>query len=135
MSEIRRSKPKSDNNIKTVALKTLIGSLVGLLAFFGLTALAAFIMWKIDADSSIFKYIMLLVGAVSGMAGGFAAVRPLRKNGIVVGALSALPSYLIIILISILIAKSGIAVIGWVLLIIELLFSAVGGIIAVNKRK
>lgn len=135
MPKKRRSKPQTADGIKTVIIKALIGSLVGLVVFFLLTALAAFILWKTDADGVIFKYIMLLVGAVSGLVGGFTAVRPTRKNGIAVGALSALPCYLIEILVSVLVAKNGIGTIGWILMIIQLVLSAVGGIIAVNKRK
>lgn len=135
MPKKRRSKPQSDNNIKTAAIKALIGSLVGLVTFFILTVIAAFVMWKTDADSSIYKYIMLLTGAVSGLTGGFTAVRPTRKNGVAVGALSALPAYLVIISVSLLVAKSELGIIGWILLAVELLFSAIGGIIAVNKRR
>lgn len=137
MQKKRRTKPKPQvsGDIKTVAIKALIGSLVGLVVFFILTALASFILWKNDADSEIFKYIMLIIGAVSAFIGGFVAVRPTRKNGIAVGALSALPSYLVIILISVLLSKSGVGAVGWVLLAVMILFSAIGGIVAVNKRK
>ncbi len=137
MQKKRRSKPKtqSGGDIKTTAIKALTGSAVSLILFFALTALMSLILWKKDSDTEIFKYVMLAVGAVSGFIGGFAAVRPTRKNGIAVGALSALPPYFIIILVSALIAENGVSLIGWLLLGVMILFSAVGGIIAVNKRK
>ncbi len=137
MQKKRRSKPKAQasSDIKTMAVKALIGSAVALVMFFALTALASFIMWKKDADTEIFKYIMLALGALAGFVGGFVAVRPVRKNGIAVGALSALPPYFVIILVSTLVAKSGVGIIGWILLGIMILFAAVGGIVAVNKRK
>ncbi len=121
--------------MKTTAVKALIGSAVGLAGFFVLTLLGSFILWKKDSDTEIFKYIMLVFGALSGFVCGFVAVRPIRKNGIAVGALSALPPYLIIMLVSVLVAKSGIGLIGWILFGVMLLFSAIGGIVAVNKRK
>lgn len=134
MPEKRRTKPQM-NDLKTVIIKTLTGSLVGLVIFFLLTAAATAVLWKTDADSEIYKYILLSVGAVSAFICGFVAVRPVRKNGIVFGALSVLPVYLITIIVSMLISKSGVGLFGWILLGIQLLLAAVGGIIAVNKRK
>lgn len=129
------TKPQTGSDIKTVAVKALIGSLVGVILFFALTALASFILWKTDSDESIYKFVLLLIGAVASFTGGFVAVRPTRKNGIAVGALSALPVYLIEILASVLVSKSGIGVIGWIMLAVQILVAAIGGIIAVNKRK
>lgn len=103
--------------------------------FFVLTALASLILWKTDADESIYKFISLIIGAVSSFTGGFAGVRPVRKNGIAFGALSVLPVYLAEILAGVLVSKGGIGLIGWIMLAVQLIFSAVGGIIAVNKRK
>lgn len=130
-----RTKPQTGSDIKTVAVKALIGSLVGVILFFALTALASFILWKTDSDESIYKFVLLLIGAVASFTGGFVAVRPTRKNGIAVGALSALPVYLLEILASVLVSKSGIGVIGWIMLAVQILVAAIGGIIAVNKRK
>ncbi len=134
MPEKRRIKPQM-NDIRTVAIKTLTGSLVGLVIFFLLTAVATAVLWKTDADSEMYKYILLVIGAISAFVCGFVAVRPVRKNGIVFGALSVLPTYLITIIVSMLISKSGIGLFGWILLGIQILFAAIGGIIAVNKRK
>lgn len=134
MPEKRRIKPQM-NDIRTVAIKTLTGSLVGLVIFFLLTAVATAVLWKTDADSEMYKYILLVIGAISAFICGFVAVRPVRKNGIVFGALSVLPTYLITIIVSMLISKSGIGLFGLILLGIQILFAAIGGIIAVNKRK
>lgn len=135
MPEKRRKKPQTVSGVKTVIAKTLIGSLLGAVMFFVLTALASLILWKTDADESIYKFISLIIGAVSAFTGGFAGVRPVRKNGIAFGALSVLPVYLAEILAGVLVSKGGIGLIGWIMLAVQLLFSAVGGIIAVNKRK
>ncbi len=130
-----KSKPQVSGDLKQTLIKALIGSVIGLAVFFAFTAIASFIMWKKDSDTESFKYIMLLIGAVSAFLCGFAAVRPIRKNGIAVGALSVLPVYAVVLLVSALIAKSGVSLIGWILLLVMVLFSSVGGIVAVNKRK
>ena len=123
------------NDTKKIIIKILIGSGVGTALFFVLTALSAFILLQNDSDVNSYKYIMLLVGAISGFLSGFVAVRPLRKNGIAFGAVSALPMYLIAIIVSILLSRSGIGLIGWIMLALTMFFSAIGGIVAVNKRK
>lgn len=136
MQKKKRTKASSAvNDTKNIIIKILIGSGVGTVVFFGLTALAAFILLKNDSDTTIYKYIMLLVGAISGFLSGFIAVRPLRKNGIAFGSVSALPVYLIAVLVSVLMARSGIGIIGWILLPVMVVFASIGGIVAVNKRK
>lgn len=136
MQKKKRTKASSAvNDTKNIIIKILIGSGVGTAVFFALTALSAFILLQNDSDTPIYKYIMLLVGAISGFLSGFVAVRPLRKNGLAFGSVSALPVYLIAVLVSVLIARSGIGLIGWILLAVMVVFASVGGIVAVNKRK
>lgn len=136
MQKKKRAKATASvNDTKNIIIKILIGSGVGAVAFFALTALSAVILLKNDSDLPVYKYIMLLTGAVSGFLSGFVAVRPLRKNGIAFGSVSALPVYLIAVIVSVLIARSGIGLIGWILFAVMVLFAAAGGIVAVNKRK
>lgn len=136
MQKKKRTKASATvNDTKNIIIKILIGSGVGSAVFFALAALSAFVLLQNDSDVNIYKYIILLIGAISGFLSGFAGVRPLRKNGIAFGAVSALPVYLIAIIVSIILSRSGISLIGWILLAVIVIFSAVGGIVAVNKRK
>lgn len=136
MHKKRRTKTKvKDSSLKNIAKKTAIGSVASLLSFFALTALAALILWKNDSDTASFKYIVSAIGAVSGFLGGFIAVRPVRKNGIAFGALSALVPCVLILAVSALLTKSPISIAGWIFIAVNILFSAIGGIVAVNKRK
>lgn len=135
MPEKRRTKPQTGRSIRAEAVRVLVGSLTGIAVYFALTAVASLILWKADTDEGLYKFIILLIGAAAAFAGGFVAVRPVRKNGIIVGALSVLPVYAVELVVSLLVSKSGIGVIGWILLALQLAAAAVGGIIAVNKRK
>lgn len=131
-----KSKPKPQNSsVKNMILKTLIGSAVSMVVFVVLALIAAFILWKNDADVPSFKYIISVLGAVAGLVGGFVAVRPVRKNGIAFGALSALLPCAVIITAAVLIAKTSLSLAGWIFVAVYIVFSAVGGIIAVNKRR
>lgn len=136
MRKKRKTKSKVQNTTaKNIVIKTAIGSGVSLVVFFLLALLAGFVLWKNDADINYFKYVIFALSAVSGFIGGFVAVRPVRKNGIAFGALSSVVPCAIIILVSVLIAKSSVSVTGWIFIALYILFSAIGGIVAVNKRK
>lgn len=136
MRKKRRTKSKVQNNTaKNIAIKTAIGSGVSLLVFFLLALLAGFVLWKNDADTNSFKYVIFALSAVAGFIGGFVAVRPVRKNGIAFGALSSIFPCAVIILASVLIAKSSVSITGWIFIALYILFSAIGGVVAVNKRK
>ena len=136
MQKKKRSKASASvNDTKNIIIKILIGSGAGIVTFFILTALSAFLLLKNDSDMNIYKYIILLIGAVSGFTAGFAAVRPMRKNGIAFGAVSALPVYLTAVTVSVILSRAGIGLIGWILLAVTAVFAAVGGVVAVNKRK
>lgn len=131
----RKSAQQGNADLRTVIVKTLIGSVIGAVMFFLLVALMSLIVLKADMSQSPYKYMILGAGMISGFICGFAAVRPVRKNGIVVGALSALPMYLLAVTLATLNSRTGIGVIGWILLGVMIVFAAIGGILAVNKRK
>ena len=136
MRKKRKTKSKVQNTTaKNIAIKTAIGSGVSLVVFFLLALLAGFVLWKNDADINSFKYVIFALSAVSGFIGGFVAVRPVRKNGIAFGALSSVVPCAVIILASVLVAKNSVSVTGWIFIALYILFSAIGGIVAVNKRK
>lgn len=136
MPKKRRKKANAqNNNVKNLILKTLFGSIVNILIYFSLCAAAALICLKTDTDSAIYKYIVPFICAVSGFFGGFKAVNSIRMKGMLFGAISALPAFLIIFLISSIISRTGIAASGWIAAIIMTVFSAVGGILSANQRK
>ena len=130
----RKLSAKESPALLQTAIKTLIGSLVDIIIYFALTAVFSLISLKTDAKSDYFRYMIFFISAMSGLVGGFAAVKPIRKNGILIGAVSAAPAFLIIFLVSSIISRTGISITGWVAAAIMTLFSAIGGIISVNKK-
>lgn len=135
--KIKRKKKSASqsNTVRNTAMKILIGSVVGMVVFFVLSLLASLILWKNDSAPSAYGYVIIAIGALAGFVGGFTAVRPTRKNGIASGMLSAVLPCSVIFLTSVLIARGGVSVYGWIFLAVYILVSAVGGIVAVNKRK
>ena len=129
MAKKRKSQP--DNSLKNIVIKGLTGSLAGTVLFFAATAVMALICLKKDTAQSNYSYIELAVGAAAGYACGYIAVKPLKKNGLLVGAVSAMPMYFVIAAVSILLSHGGIGVMGWVLAGVMIISSAVGGFTAV----
>ena len=104
MKKKRKKKSASQNNsVKNMIIKILIGSAVGAAVFFALSLLASLILWKNDSAPSAYGYVIIAIGALAGFIGGFTAVRPTRKNGIVVGMLSAIVPCSVILPASVLI--------------------------------
>ncbi len=122
-------------DMKSIIIKILLGSAFNIIIFALMCAVCSLICLKADIDSGYYKYLIFVIAAVSGFFGGFKAVSSVRRNGLLLGALSALPSFLIIFLISSIISRTGMAVSGLIAAVIMTVFSAVGGIMSVNKRR
>lgn len=136
MSASKRKKATADKiDLVSITVRILVGSLLSVICYFVLAAIFSLISYKTDFDSSIYRYFVLFSGAVAGIIGGYFAVRKIRKNGIIIGAVSAIPAFFIIFLISSVISRTGISTVGWITAGIMTLFSAIGGIISANKRK
>lgn len=129
MSEKRNS---ADTDLRSVIIKILTGAATGTAVYFALTAVTAFISLKKDIDPRGFGFTDLALGAAAAVICGFIAVKKLRKKGLLLGALSTLPMYFIIVCACLLASHCGIGMYGWILGGVMLLAGAVGGIIAVS---
>lgn len=136
MSENKRRKPTaSATNLTGVVVSILFGSLLNIIIYAELCAAASFVCLKSDIGTEFNKYFIFLIAGISGFFGGFKAVRTVGRNGLLLGAVSAFPSFLIIFLISSILSRTGIAYPGWIAAAVMTLFSAAGGIVGVNKRR
>lgn len=127
----KKRKPKAEATLKNIILKSLIGAAIGTAVFFAITLILSFFCLKRDTDPQNYGFIELAVGAIAGFACGFFAVKPIGKNGLVVGGLSSLPMYFVTILICLLVSHTGIGALGWVLAGVMFVASAVGGFVAI----
>ena len=127
----KKRKPKPDGSFKNIIIKALIGALAGTLIFFIITFVLSFLCLKRDTDPSNYGFIELAVGAIAGFFCGYIAVKPIRKNGLITGALSSLPMYFIVILVSVLLSHNGVGLLGWIMCAVMMIASAVGGFVAI----
>lgn len=128
----RRKKNTVQGNVdlRTVIIKIIVGSTVGVALFFALTALASAISLKFDFDESKYKYMVIAIGALVGFLCGYITVRPVRKKGPLLGAVSVVPASMIILLFSFYFGHGGIGAIGWIFALVSIVFAMLGGAVA-----
>ncbi len=115
--------------------RVLIASAVGSAMFFALVALFSFAVLKTDMfSSSSYMFFGIISAALSSFLCGFITVRPIKKNGIANGALSGLVQALICSAVMFFVNgnKSGVGI--FIMMAVFVVFSALGGISAVNLK-
>lgn len=117
-------------DLRTVIVKIIIGSAVGVALFFMLTALASAICLKGDFSEKNYKYIVVAIGAFIGFVCGYVTVRPIRRKCVLLGAVGFVPAGMIILLFAFYFGHGGIGSVGWLFALVSMIFSALGGAVA-----
>ncbi len=123
---------KSTNNqlVKGLSLSFAAGTA----AFLILSSLMTLIAFKQDLQESLYPFLMIICFAVSGFISGLASGLIIRKNGLIMGLISVMPVYFLIISAACITSRSGINLWGWAVLGAMLISGAAGGIVAVNRQ-
>ncbi len=113
----------------------LTGGITGLLCCVAFSALFAFVLLKYDAQPAMVNGFSIVVSVLSSIAAGFTAAKILRKNGLLVGLISAV--LLLLILTAIGMCTCGVQLnAGFVIKLAAMCTGGIlGGIIGVNLRK
>lgn len=86
---------RKDDSSKNLAAKIAVGAAVSVVLYFVLIAFYALAAFKTGLSSSLYMPIGIVLGALSGLVGGFVSVKPIMQKGIVFGALSGLISAIV----------------------------------------
>lgn len=133
---VKRKTKKSastDNKITFIIKKICIASVIGVIVFFIICAISAFIIYKKDAEPTCYPIVLLIISGISGLVCGLAAILPVRKNGLVTGMASVIPAFFIIFVIVSIMNRTAISSVGWSSLGIMTICGAIGGIVG-NKK-
>ena len=130
----KNAKPKN-NEFKKNIISVLIGALIGTIIFYLITALLTTIVYKNDIDPETYSLLMLIPGAISGFLSGYISVMPIKRHGLLLGILSTLPMFFIIIAVSSFIAKSSVDITGWTVFGAMAACGGAAGILAANNKK
>lgn len=131
----KSKKTRRDEKKASPAAKILTGAVLGGAVYFVAVALFAAFALKSGIGFGSYMPAGLALGALSGLVSGFSAVRPIKQNGALYGALSGICQALIntVVLFSVNKARAGTGML--ILALIVTAFSVIGGIAAVNIRR
>ena len=126
---------RSKENGSSVYKKIIIGSLSGTVIFFILLFLFSCIALKSDVfPMSAYMPLGLVSAAISSLGGGFITVRPDKKNGMLLGALTGLVQALVSSAAMFFINERNSGTGIFILMAVIILFGAIGGMAAVNLK-
>lgn len=133
--EKTKSKPKKgikkEKYIINFYIKTQILAAVVYIVLFVVSSIIALIADSPDKNDSV---IIISVMSLASLITGFYAGMKIRSNGLIVGVIYALPVNALLLIISLISGNFAIGINFFISLFALIISSAVGGIIAVNKR-
>ena len=94
----------------------------------------SFIALMLDIPSTFDYLFSLITFTLSNLIVGFYSGIKYRRNGLVNGVLTSLPSNIIILIISLILGEFAVDINFIITLLVLVVASGVGGILAVNKR-
>lgn len=100
---------------------------------FSLSAVFSFILYKLDLDISLTKYLSIGIVVISSFIIAYFSVKPFKNNGLLLGIISVVP-LIIFSLINLIINSESI----WIFLIkfvLCILIGGLSGIYSIKKRK
>lgn len=130
-SSKKRAKSKKLN---PALKKKLIFEALILLIYAIMIAAICIVLFIFDLPQKSVYYIILTVLGISSLCGGYIIGKKEKKNGLVVGVVYNILPCVIILLVSLLLNSFAFNYRLLVTALIMLIFSAVGGITAVNTR-
>ncbi|MCR4616242.1 MAG: TIGR04086 family membrane protein [Clostridiales bacterium] len=125
----------SKNSTKYILIRAAIRASVCSVIYFVLTAVFVAVSLKLDLPRENDLIFVLISAAVTAAIAGYASVRPVRKNGLALGAFACLPCFLIIMLVSAFTASKLPGVKALIFAAVMLLFGSLGGILAANQKR
>ena len=120
---------------KRIIRPVLVGTLIGGAVCIALLALAAVVMTGVDIPKPVIIPLSLAIACVSAFIGGFSAAVIAGKTGWLVGILSGLLLFLLILVGGFVLLGEVRGSLVWIKLALLLAGGMIGGMIGVNLRK
>ena len=132
---MKKTKPSKNNYIKNDSLRMFLWlQLFSILCYSVMFLSGSFIALMLDIPSTFDYLFSLITFALSNLIVGFYSGIKYRRNGLVNGVLTSLPSNIIILIISLVMCEFAVDINFIITLLVLVVASGVGGILAVNKR-
>ncbi|MCL2106030.1 MAG: TIGR04086 family membrane protein [Oscillospiraceae bacterium] len=118
----------------SLARRILVSAGMGTVFFFLLLLPAALLCQRLDIAMEQLPLVGIPLAALAAAVSGYAMVRPIRRQGLALGALAAATLYVVLLLLSWLAARRPLGPGAVILLLAALLGGALGGVAAANRR-
>ena len=128
-----REPKEAANDWKSLLKRILISTVLGALVFAALLLPAAVICLQLDLPPEFLPIIAIPLAGIAAAIAAYAAVRPVRKQGLMVGALTAAALYVVLLLASWMNIQGPLGLNAVLLLLTMLLGGALGGVASANK--
>jgi len=133
MARKRRTGSEEEKSVRALLKSLTLGSAVGTIVFFLLLCALSLFVLRTGVSQKILLYLGIAAAALSAFCAGFAGVRGIGKNGLVMGLCAMLPELLVIVL-TVLFTSSSLGLTTLVMAAAMAAASAGGGVLAVNTR-
>lgn len=134
-SKKKKKTSSANKSTKDIIIKLIIASLIGAAIFFILIAFVSYFAYKQDMNPENYSSLAFAACIISAALCSFFAVRPFKRNGLLIGMTSILPMYFVIFAVISAVNRSSLSSVGWVSLGIMLLTGGIVGIFTANKKK
>ena len=132
---MKKSKPSKNNYINNDSLRMFLWlQLFSILCYSVMFLSGSFIALMSDIPSGFDYIFSLIIFALSSLIAGFYSGIKYRRNGLLNGILTSLPSNIIIIIISLILGEFRVDINLAITLVVLVAASGIGGILAVNMR-
>lgn len=126
----------SENSTSTTVKALLIGSVINVLMIVIMTViLSLFLVVSGNLFENIAGYLMLVPLAVGGYFGGYTAARINKSNGLMLGTISGVIVFLIMLIVSFCSSDATVTYMLILKAIAVILPAAIGGVKGVNKKE
>ncbi len=124
------------NNFKSSRLYcTISSSFAGILVVIVCLLAFSILMTKFDAPEAMVSVMSSLALCIGAYSGGYIASRKRRQNGLILGLMTGILIYCLILAIGLLFAKTSVTLTFFSKLVMTIVCGAIGGIIGVNSKK
>lgn len=129
-----RKEKAEEKAVALLAKRVGIGFGVGCILFFGLIAVFAVIGLKTDIGQEKYRYFAWGAVAASALFGGFIAVMPLRRNGLLIGGAVGLADGVPAVIAVSIAAENGVGGRELLCAAVFIVCGALGGVAAANRK-
>lgn len=131
-----KTKEKQNSSVWSFSKPLIISTLCGAAMTAALLAIAAFVLLKVgQIGASVTSSVVIVICALSAIFAGIIVGRITKKNGLLLGGLTGLLLYFLVLVVSVSCGVFQLFTVSSVIrLAVMLIGGAFGGLLSVNKR-